>query len=295
MTTDMHPAEGASRPNRPARTGMRGGLLIRHRVLLLPALATAALAAVFLVNQIAAARTTRLVDQVAVSDFGAWETYAWLDETLIDVQRGLQAAVAASEVRKLAETDSLKDAALARLRQAAVAGALPPDAAARQAAAFDGYYTLARGTTERMITSAGAEDLTEQLAAMGQRFNALKASLDSATAAAPRTARARFAAVRASQRQAALAQALTGVACLAALAWLTIAVIRSISAPLREATRVASQLARRSRRDGHRDLGRRGRAAVGGDARHGRRPRRDSRGGPRRGVGRPVGRGAPAE
>ena len=95
---------------------MLNRLTLAQKMFLLPALAAAAILAIFIAVQTSAGRTAGLVARIDDGYVPKLDLSRDLVETLAQIQRGLQDAASANDPQILDETDDLRTAFVTRLR-----------------------------------------------------------------------------------------------------------------------------------------------------------------------------------
>ncbi|HET7459329.1 MAG TPA: methyl-accepting chemotaxis protein [Gemmatimonadaceae bacterium] len=212
------------------------------KVQLLPQLAAVALGTILLVNVLFGVIDERRSARVQRGYYPSLQTSRTLQETLYRVQRGLQDAVAASDAEGLVAADSLRDSFLATLGATRDNPVVAPAEIDSLTADFRQYYHLARGTSARMIEHVQGDQLDAPLAEMTRRYNGIRAALDAKTARETAAMDDAFSSQRILQRTGWVVGAIVTLLGLGALMWLSRFATASLTAPLREAVRVADQL-----------------------------------------------------
>ena len=210
---------------------------------LLPQLAAVALGSVLLVNVAFGTINERRAQRVREGYYPSLQMSRTLQETLYRVQRSLQDAVGASDADALVLADSLRGAFVATLRAERdnpVLDATSLDSLERE---FTGYYSLARSTSSAMIDGTSGSGLDVALGDMTRRYNAVRGALDARAARDAAAMDAAFAAQSVLQRTGWVVSAIVTLLGLAALRWLSRFASESLARPLRQAVRVADQLA----------------------------------------------------
>ena len=88
-----------------------------HKTMSLPVVAAAGFVFILVVSWVLGARNSTLLTQMQSGHAPAVELSRDLEELLAAMQRGMQDAVAAADVERLSETESLHDRFLERLKQ----------------------------------------------------------------------------------------------------------------------------------------------------------------------------------
>ena len=162
---------------------MLGKLSFSKKILLLPGLSALSFLLVLLLNQTTGARNDRLMQNIQAGYAPALEISRDLEADLALIQRGLQDAVAASELEKLNETDAVRDRLLGRFRQGQSNPAFDAGELKTMEEAFGRYYVLARNTSARMIRGETGASFESALQRMTADYNTVKTAIESSTAA----------------------------------------------------------------------------------------------------------------
>lgn len=170
-------------------------LKVRHRLLLMPLLATAALFVVFVVAEISGARNQRQLRSLSTRLIPALEASRALETTLSSIQRALQDAVAGEDETILQETQLLRDQFLTLMSEARQLDDSRTDELGALQDRFLHYYDLAAETTLHLIYGGRTDtDLVITLETMTQSYTRLDASLKAHTQAAREAVSKAFAA-----------------------------------------------------------------------------------------------------
>ena len=220
------------------------GLKFLHKVALMPALAALGFLLVLLILETLGSRNDKLLGDIESGYFPAYEASDRLEETLSEIQRGLQDAVAASDRGLLAETDGLRDRFLVILGEASGNPTIEPARLQAIGSGFRGYYTLASSTSQRMIAGEAGEGLTRALQEMTAQYNGVRRELEELTVRSKRQMQLAFQASRDNQQSSVVVIRTLTVAFVLVLSALSFFVIRSLTRPLREAVEAARSLAR---------------------------------------------------
>jgi methyl-accepting chemotaxis protein len=165
-----------------------------------------------------------------------------LEDDLNKIQRGLQDAVAAKNSEALNETDALKDQFLERLQKGRSNPVLDRRDLEQLDAEMRDYYLHARQTTERMISGSITEELRQSLAAMRNKYSAIRDRLTEKTTRDKASINSAFEATRDSQRYAILFSFIVAILCLVPMVGATLYVAKTVTRSLLEAVRVANEL-----------------------------------------------------
>ena len=123
-------------------------LKIIHKIILMPLLAAVAFFIIFIIAQINIADNEDISKHIESGYFPAFEMSRDLRETLANIQRGLQDAVAATDEEKLNDTDKLRDIFADRLKQEKSNISLSNGELEGLELAFVDYYNLARNNAK---------------------------------------------------------------------------------------------------------------------------------------------------
>ncbi len=222
---------------------MLSRLKFGQKMMLLPLVAAAASLAILgiTLRVVSVARTqTRLIE---TGYFPASELKASLADTLTRIQRGLQDASASADQDMLADTDRLRDSFRERLHSGQSLPTVDASELASVERSFDGYYTLARATTLRMIRQETGVALANTLDKMRTDYNATESLLSSSAASGKRDMQRALSDLR--DGLARSAWFVLGVSLLSFIGLLALSsvITRSLTEPVRHAVRVAERLA----------------------------------------------------
>ena len=223
----------------------------RRKILLFPAVAACALVIILVLVLVSGAITERQLTRIEQGYYPSVQLSRALEQSLAEVQRGLQDAAAARDMDRLAEADSAHQRFLRRLgagRENPVVEQQRLDVIGRD---FDRYFSGARATTARLISGSqdtgadqGNETLLASLEQMKARFNGVHASLAVATRNDESAIDSAFRTTRLLGRVVWIMVVLVTLGCLWALWRLSATASDSVTEPLTGALRVADQLAR---------------------------------------------------
>jgi methyl-accepting chemotaxis protein len=216
-------------------------LQFRQKLRLAPTVAAVALGLIFLTNLLLGLAVERQQTRIQHGYYPSVQLSGQLTELLVSTQRALQDAAAANDPERLAVADSLRDVVVAALREGnAVMEQRDLDSLK---AAYTSYYQLARGTTEKtMAGERGAAALTA-LREMMASHNRLKSALEQNRVENVAQIEHAFRQLRVLQVAGWVATALLTIGCVAILIWLSRLTSRAVTAPVKEAMRVADALA----------------------------------------------------
>jgi methyl-accepting chemotaxis protein len=214
-----------------------------HKIALMPALAVAALLAIFFVVQVTRSANEDLNRRIETGYVPAVAMSQDLVEQLAALQRGLQDAVASSDIALLAETDALHRRFLDTVNQASENETLDSDQMEALGEDFRKYYELARQTSSRLINMEIGSNLQEAIQNQITRYNVIKSTLDSIAETSRENISAAFERSRANQTKATILYVVVLSLSIIALVALSISVVRSISQSMDRVVTVAAGVA----------------------------------------------------
>ena len=217
-------------------------LKFQQKLLIGPALAGLAFCLVLAITLIFGSRSVSQMQQVESGFYPSVEMSRDLEEDLNAIQRGLQDAVAAKSSETLADTDALNDKFLQRLQQEQNNPVLDRRDLDQLDAEMRDYYVQARQTTERMIAGNGTEGLSQSLAAMKAKYNAIRDKLQDNTKRDQASITRAFEETKDSQRRAILLTFVVSLLCLGPMIGATWYIAKTVTRSLLEAVRVANEL-----------------------------------------------------
>lgn len=224
-------------------TGILDNLSIRQKILIAPALAVVGFCVVFAVTLVLGFRTSNQLRNVRTGYYPSVELSRSLEEYLGAIQRSLQDAVAASNLDGLSEADTLVTTYKKSLSDATDNPLLSVAELQQLQSDMDAYYKTARQTSERMITSAGKEDLSASLIAMRDQYVAIRGKLQANRTRDEAAITDAFDDTRRSQNYAVLFVAVTTLMCLVPMIVLSWRLSGAVTRPVLEAVRVADAMA----------------------------------------------------
>lgn len=219
----------------------------RRKILLFPAVAAAALVVILVLVVVSSALTERRLSRIERGHYPSVQLSRTLEQSLSDIQRGLQDAVAARDADRLAEVDSIHKGVtdlLLLAHENPLIDRARLDLLSRE---FDHYYTLARATSTRMMKSgdgASGEGILVALEQLKARYNSVRATLSAATSSDEAAIEDAFQRTRLLGRLVWLVSTLVTSLCLWLLWRLSGLAARSVSEPLTSAVTTADRLAR---------------------------------------------------
>ena len=217
-------------------------LTFQQKMLVGPALAAVAFCLVLTITLIFGSRSMSQMQQVESGYYPSVEMSRDLEEDLAGIQRGLQDAVAAKNLEALAETDALKDKFLQRLQKEQNNPVLDRRDLEQLSSQMADYYLQARQSTERMISGSVTDGLSESLAAMRAKYNAIHDKLQANTQRDKTSINRAFETTRDSQQRSILLTFVVSLLCLGPMIGATWYVSRIVTRSLMEAVRVANEL-----------------------------------------------------
>jgi len=217
-------------------------LKFQQKMLIGPGLAALAFCFVLAITLIFGSRSVNQMQMVETGYYPSVEMSRDLEEHLNGIQRGLQDAVAAKNSEGLADTDALKDKFLQRIQKEQNNPVLDRRDLEQLDSEMRDYYLQARQSTERMIAGNVTEDLSQSLASMRSKYNAIHDKLQTNTARDKASINRAFEETKDSQRRAILLTFVVSLICLAPMIVATWYVARIVTRSLLEAVRVANEL-----------------------------------------------------
>ncbi len=222
---------------------MLSRLRLAHKMLLPPLVAAAALIAILSVALRAVSVAESESERIQTGYFPASELNRDLGGILARVQRGLQDAAAATDEEMLADTDALRDEFQARLSAGRAISTITEADLVDLEKKFDGYYTLARQTTLRMINLESGVALTEALDSMRKQYTSIETKLEESTVRGKLEMRTALEGVRARLGRTLWVVLFVSLAALSVLVVLSVAITRSLTGPVLQAAAIADRLA----------------------------------------------------
>src|SRR5215468_5681140 len=217
-------------------------LKFQHKMLIGPGLAAVAFCLVLMITLIMGTRSVNQMQTVETGYYPSVEMSRDLEEILNAIQRGLQDAVAAKNSEALSDADALKDKFLQRLQREQSNPVLDRRDLEQLDSEMRDYYLQARQSTERMISGSVTEDLSQSLATMRAKYNAIHDKLQANTARDKASITRAFEETKDSQRRSILLTFVVSLLCLGPMIVATWYVARMVTRSLLEAVRVANEL-----------------------------------------------------
>jgi diguanylate cyclase (GGDEF)-like protein/PAS domain S-box-containing protein len=218
-------------------------LKVSQRLVLMPCLAGLAFLLVLLATHWAAGRYEELNVRIEAGYSPALDLSRDLEDILAQLQRELHGAVAAADETLLDEMDTTRNSFARRLVEARGNPVLEPSELDDLERALDGYYGLARQTSARMIRGETGEGIALAVDRMRVEYNGLRESLRAFRGRQTAAMNQAFAGARAGHARSIAAVTAITVLCMALLAGISMLTIRSVTTQLREAVRVADNVA----------------------------------------------------
>lgn len=214
----------------------------RHKVLLLPAVAAVGFMLTLLVTMLSGASSAEKLRLAETGYRPSLEMSRNLEQTLHEIQRALQDAVAASNSEFSEDLDPLRQQFL----RAVAAGRTNPvvDGAelTQLEAAFNTYFDTATGVTLRMIENTGGSDLTAAMAVMQEQYRQIRDTLAANTERDRRNMGEAFESARQAQSSANYYVTAIIALCLAVLVLVSLNVTRALIGPVGKAVEAAHRL-----------------------------------------------------
>jgi len=247
---------------------MLKNLRFAYKIWAMPALAGIGTAVVFISVVVGMVGGTRLLRRTESGYVPALELARDLDEALRAVQRGMQDAVAASDLGLLKEPDKARDVFLSRVADGGKNETLDARELQGIGEAFRSYYAGARDVSTRLIAHESGEGLSGALERMRSEYLALSGRVNALRTHSKEEMTRGFDDMMKALRSMAWVLVFVIVVSAAVFLALTVSVVRSITVPLAEVTEVAAGLARgevtqRVRADSSDEIGAMGTALNG--------------------------------
>ena len=208
----------------------------------MPALAGVSFLVVLVINQVNGTAEEKLMGALQGGYHPALELSRGTETALIDVQRALHDAVAASDAGALRNADVLSANLLANLRLDRANPVFRPGEIASLEAGFVAYYANARATSARMIAGEHGDSLETALGEMSSGYTDLRARLGASTVRHRTEMESALEEARRSHIRSMRMMTLALVLGLVAMATVSRAVIRSTVGSLRDALATSAKL-----------------------------------------------------
>ena len=222
---------------------MLSNLSFKWKLLFLPGLAAVGFLAMLLTVVLTGNQSAERLRFIEAGYGPNLELSRDLEQTLQGSQRGMQDAVAAASLERLAENDALRDAFVRKLEAAKANPVANPREIGALQAAFREYYQTAAAVTRRMIDRSEGDDLTDTLEKMRIQYNTVRETLEANTKRDKASMAAGFEAARRAQVAARVALLAIIAVFLAVLVGASLYVTRVLTGALRGAVRAADLLA----------------------------------------------------
>jgi methyl-accepting chemotaxis protein len=226
-----------------AEEAMFSKLSFRYKMLVIPGLASLAFCIVLVVTLTLGSQSVSKMQDVQVGYYPSVELSHDLEESLSAIQRGLQDAVAAKNLEALADTDALRDKFMATLNEGRNNPLLDRRDVDQLQLDMSDYYTLARQSTERMISASAGEDLGASLTNMRNKYNAIKLRLQNNTSRDKAAIAKAFEDARSAQRHVVTIISAVTLLCLVPMVIIAWRLTQVITSSLLETVRVANEMA----------------------------------------------------
>jgi methyl-accepting chemotaxis protein len=221
---------------------MLKSLTFRSKIVLLPAVAGIGFVITLVATIVLGKRSERQLTLIETGYAPSVTMGRNLTGTLVEVQRGLRDAVAASDSSQLLTVDSLAGVFRGVVRQEKNNPVLTAADVAVLEQGFNAYFDAARSTSMAMITGKADAGVMDGMKAMTERYNAIRQAIAARSAEDQKRMAEAFAAARA--RQTLLTRALTvvTVVLLILLAMISVWIVRGLLGSLRSVADRAEQL-----------------------------------------------------
>lgn len=214
-----------------------------HRIILMPVVAGLGFFLVLAMLLRDSSHNQTLMQRMYKGYIPAADAYRSLQETLATIQRGLQDAAASAEASLVAEQDALRDAFIARAREAKSLETVDAAEMDRLTTALTDYYTTARDTTQRLIRSESGGSMQGALEKMRGQYVSLKDALQALSDKGERESREAFEEIIATQRRSARVLVAVTLIVVAVVVGLTVSLLLSLTRPMQEVTELTRRLA----------------------------------------------------
>lgn len=158
-----------------------GRLRFSQKLSLLPALAGAAFMMILLLTVHYQGQNLEHVEAIEQEFLPTLEASRDLEDLLSDIQRGLHDAAAAEDADALTAADTKRAAFVSRITALGRAGRRSDAEISRLTTSFTDYYSLARGTTARLIGAGVSDSVVADLQRMSDGYNEIKDTLQAGT------------------------------------------------------------------------------------------------------------------
>jgi methyl-accepting chemotaxis protein len=214
----------------------------RYKVLLLPAVAAVGFLLTLLVTMVSGGLSAEKLRLAETGHGPSLEMSRNLEQTLSQIQRGLQDAVAASNSDFTDDLDPMKREFLKTLTLGKTNPVVDQAELTQLEGAFHTYFDTATSVTRRMIEHTGGDDLSAALGAMQEEYRQIRDTLSANTERDRRSMSDAFESAR--QAQSAANRFVIGIIVLflAFLVWVSFRVTRALVEPVGKAVEAAHRL-----------------------------------------------------
>jgi methyl-accepting chemotaxis protein len=229
----------------PMKIGAKflNNLNFRYKLMVMPALAAIGFIVVLFVSVIFGGRNQRLLTLVETGYYPAVDDSKALNQSLIDIQRGLQDAVAAASPAALEDVDKLRAQFLGRIDRASGNPVVNVEELRRMRQAFEDYYSLARPTSLRMIQGESGDALLAALQQMRAKYVNVQSLLNARQVADTAAVKTAFSSTRTMQRTTTMLMSVTVLFCLALLVAISLQVAALVTRSLDRVVNVVRTVA----------------------------------------------------
>lgn len=218
-------------------------LSFRGKLIVIAATAAAGFVVVLAISTVMGNRSVALLERVHNGYYPSVASSERLHSILVDLQREMQDAVAASDMDALRAVSSQQKAFVEQLDTAAANPVAHRDELRSLRASFDAYYALATRTSARLINAETGEDLSATLNGMTAQLRALQGSLQRNISRDRRAIDDAFGQAENTQRLTTILTAAVLLVCLGLLLPMAAYVQRQTRRSLGDAVRIARALA----------------------------------------------------
>ena len=218
-------------------------LKFRHKLLVLPLLAGAGFLVVFAVSLFFSVRNQRLLKRIETGYYPAVATSEKLNQTLANIQRGLQDSVAAANAAAVEDADKQRDRFLAELDRTSSNPVIDAADRAELKRSFEAYYEVARPTTLRMINGETGESILAALQQMKTRHNGVESLLSRQLKKDSEAVRQAFRTNASTQKTSTMIMAAVVLVCVALLVVLSFQVARITASSLEHVVGIVEAMA----------------------------------------------------
>lgn len=170
--------------------------------MLLPLMALAAFVLIFITNRIISNETSKLIDDIEKGYEPMLRQSSELENTLAQIQRQLQDAVAAADQGSINEAENLSRQFIALADEAVKNRIADKNSLLMIKTEFEEYFKLAVETSRRIVNGEVGEQITASMESMISKYNSIRDKLQSNTKQNRENMAAAFGTVRKSQRTA---------------------------------------------------------------------------------------------